>query len=76
MVRSITAAAGCAAGRASLTRQVKQLPPGARGGPRLHRIQHVLIRYMLNLESVISYEGTETIHPLTVGRELTGLNAF
>jgi glutaryl-CoA dehydrogenase len=34
------------------------------------------IRHMLNLESVITYEGTETIHQLAVGRELTGLNAF
>src|ERR1700691_299296 len=31
------------------------------------------IRHMLNLESVITYEGTETIHQLTIGRELTGL---
>jgi glutaryl-CoA dehydrogenase len=31
---------------------------------------------MLNLESVITYEGTETVHQLTVGRELTGVNAF
>jgi len=30
------------------------------------------IRHMLNLESVITYEGTETIHQLTIGRELTG----
>jgi glutaryl-CoA dehydrogenase len=34
------------------------------------------IRHMLNLESVITYEGTETIHQLTIGRELTGVNAF
>jgi glutaryl-CoA dehydrogenase len=34
------------------------------------------IRHMLNLESVITYEGTETIHQLTIGRQLTGLNAF
>ncbi len=34
------------------------------------------IRHMLNLESVITYEGTETIHQLSVGRELTGHNAF
>ncbi|EQD30765.1 glutaryl-CoA dehydrogenase, partial [mine drainage metagenome] len=27
------------------------------------------IRHMLNLESVITYEGTETIHELSVGRE-------
>jgi glutaryl-CoA dehydrogenase len=38
--------------------------------------EHVPIRHMLNLESVITYEGTETIHQLTIGRELTGLNAF
>jgi glutaryl-CoA dehydrogenase len=31
---------------------------------------------MLNLESVVTYEGTETIHQLTIGRQLTGLNAF
>lgn len=34
------------------------------------------IRHALNLESVITYEGTETVHQLTVGRELTGINAF
>jgi glutaryl-CoA dehydrogenase len=34
------------------------------------------IRHMLNLESVITYEGTETVHQLAVGRELTGLSAF
>ncbi len=34
------------------------------------------IRHMLNLESVITYEGTETIHELIVGRELTGAAAF
>lgn len=34
------------------------------------------IRHMLNLESVITYEGTETIHQLIVGREITGVSAF
>ena len=34
------------------------------------------IRHMLNLESVITYEGTETIHELAVGREITGVSAF
>ena len=38
--------------------------------------EYVPIRHALNLESVITYEGTETIHQLTIGRELTGLNAF
>ena len=39
-------------------------------------VEHVAIRHMLNLESVITYEGTETIHQLVIGRELTGINAF
>jgi len=38
--------------------------------------EYVPIRHMLNLESVITYEGTETIHQLVVGKELTGTNAF
>ena len=38
--------------------------------------EYVPIRHMLNLESVITYEGTETIHQLTIGRTLTGINAF
>ena len=38
--------------------------------------EHGPIRHMLNLESVVTYEGTETIHQLAVGRELTGHNAF
>jgi glutaryl-CoA dehydrogenase len=38
--------------------------------------EYAPIRHMLNLESVITYEGTETVHQLSVGRELTGLSAF
>ncbi|HZT02505.1 MAG TPA: acyl-CoA dehydrogenase family protein [Steroidobacteraceae bacterium] len=38
--------------------------------------EYVPVRHMLNLESVITYEGTETIHQLSIGRELTGLSAF
>jgi glutaryl-CoA dehydrogenase len=38
--------------------------------------EHCSIRHMLNLESVITYEGTETIHELIVGRALTGKAAF
>ena len=39
-------------------------------------VVYVPMRHMLNLESVITYEGTETIHQLSIGRELTGLSAF
>lgn len=38
--------------------------------------EHAPIRHALNLESVITYEGTETVHQLVIGRELTGINAF
>jgi len=34
------------------------------------------VRHMLNLESVITYEGTETVHQLVIGKELTGVSAF
>jgi glutaryl-CoA dehydrogenase len=39
-------------------------------------VEFQTIRHLLNLESVITYEGTETIHELVIGRELTGLSAF
>ncbi|PZP84170.1 MAG: acyl-CoA dehydrogenase, partial [Stenotrophomonas maltophilia] len=32
--------------------------------------EHAAIRHALNLESVITYEGTETVHQLVIGREL------
>src|SRR5689334_19389886 len=38
--------------------------------------EHCPIRHALNLESVITYEGTESVHQLVVGREVTGINAF
>jgi len=35
-----------------------------------------VMRHLANLESVRTYEGTDEIHQLVLGRELTGLNAF
>jgi glutaryl-CoA dehydrogenase len=34
------------------------------------------IRHLMNLESVFTYEGTDNVHTLIVGRDITGLNAF
>lgn len=34
------------------------------------------VRHLLNLESVVTYEGTETIHQLIIGREIAGVGAF
>jgi glutaryl-CoA dehydrogenase len=39
-------------------------------------VEYSPIRHMLNLESVITYEGTETVHELVIGKELTGVSAF
>ncbi len=38
--------------------------------------EYPVIRHMINLETVNTYEGTEDIHRLVVGQELTGLNAI
>jgi glutaryl-CoA dehydrogenase len=35
-----------------------------------------VIRHMLNLETVNTYEGTEDVHRLTLGRDITGISAF
>jgi glutaryl-CoA dehydrogenase len=37
---------------------------------------HSVIRHLMNLESVSTYEGTHDIHTLIVGRDITGLDAF
>jgi glutaryl-CoA dehydrogenase len=38
--------------------------------------EHATMRHMLNLESVVTYEGTESVHQLLIGRALTGVSAF
>src|ERR1041384_4360238 len=38
--------------------------------------QYSVIRHLMNLESVSTYEGTHDIHTLIIGRDITGLNAF
>ncbi len=35
-----------------------------------------IMRHMMNLESVVTYEGTHDIHLLITGQDITGLNAF
>jgi glutaryl-CoA dehydrogenase len=39
-------------------------------------LEYPVIRHENNLESVLTYEGTEEIHALTVGQALTGLSAY
>jgi glutaryl-CoA dehydrogenase len=38
--------------------------------------EHPVIRHMLNLETLVTYEGTHDIHTLILGRDITGLSAF
>jgi glutaryl-CoA dehydrogenase len=38
--------------------------------------KYSVIRHMMNLESVYTYEGTHNVHTLVVGHDVTGLDAF
>ena len=38
--------------------------------------EYPMMRHMMNLESVITYEGTHDIHALILGRSQTGIQAF
>jgi glutaryl-CoA dehydrogenase len=38
--------------------------------------EYSIMRHMMNLESVVTYEGTHDIHLLITGFDITGLNAF
>lgn len=38
--------------------------------------EYHIIRHVMNLEAVITYEGTKNIHSLILGRAITGLPAF
>lgn len=39
-------------------------------------LEYHVIRHMLNLESVFTYEGSDNVHTLVLGRHITGINAF
>ncbi|XP_044256729.1 glutaryl-CoA dehydrogenase, mitochondrial [Tribolium madens] len=45
------------------------------GGNGIHDEYHI-IRHLMNLESVNTYEGTHDIHALILGRTVTGISAF
>jgi len=38
--------------------------------------EYSIMRHMMNLESVITYEGTHDIHLLITGNDITGIAAF
>ena len=45
------------------------------GGNGISDEYHVM-RHMVNLETVKTYEGTHDVHTLILGRNLTGIQAF
>ncbi len=59
-------------------RQALQIARSARGlhGANGISLEYAPVRHMLNLESVYTYEGTNEVHSLIIGRALTGLDAF
>ena len=38
--------------------------------------EYPIMRHMMNLETVLTYEGTHDVHLLITGMDITGLNAF
>ena len=56
---------------ADITRQARQIL----GGMGITG-EYSVMRHMMNLESVLTYEGTHDIHLLITGLDITGLNAF
>jgi glutaryl-CoA dehydrogenase len=38
--------------------------------------RYSVVRHLMNLESVSTYEGTHDIHTLAIGRDITGISAF
>jgi glutaryl-CoA dehydrogenase len=39
-------------------------------------LEHPIFRHMVNLETVITYEGTHEIHTLVLGQDVTGIAAY
>ncbi|MBV8445462.1 MAG: acyl-CoA dehydrogenase, partial [Candidatus Dormibacteraeota bacterium] len=39
-------------------------------------LEYPISRHMANLESVLTYEGTEEVHTLILGKAITGVDAF
>jgi glutaryl-CoA dehydrogenase len=39
-------------------------------------LAYPVIRHLLNLETVNTYEGTQDIHTLALGHDITGIDAF
>ena len=65
-------------GKLNNTREAIAIARTARGilGANGITLEYPIMRHMTNLESVLTYEGTEEVHTLVIGQALTGLRAF
>jgi len=65
-------------GKMNNVREALRISREARGilGASGITLEYPVIRHMNNLESVLTYEGTNEIHTLIVGEALTGLRAY
>jgi glutaryl-CoA dehydrogenase len=65
-------------GKLNNTREAIAIARTSRGilGANGITLEYPIMRHMTNLESVLTYEGTEEIHTLVIGAELTGIRAF
>ncbi|MFP3913582.1 MAG: acyl-CoA dehydrogenase family protein [Actinomycetota bacterium] len=65
-------------GKMDNTRNALEAARLARGvlGENGITLEYPVFRHMANLETVITYEGTNEIHTLIMGNAVTGLNAF
>ncbi len=57
---------------------IELTPRGARTilGANGITLEYPVIRHANNLESVLTYEGTEEIHTLALGQAITGISAY
>jgi glutaryl-CoA dehydrogenase len=65
-------------GKLNNTREAIKVARTSRGilGANGITLEYPIMRHMMNLESVITYEGTNDIHLLILGNEITGIPAF
>jgi len=65
-------------GKRQNVRMARQVAATARGilGANGVTLEYPVLRHANNIESVFTYEGTDEIHTLSVGKALTGISAF
>jgi glutaryl-CoA dehydrogenase len=65
-------------GKLNNVRAALEVARSARGllGAAGITLDHTVMRHMLNLETVSTYEGTEEMHALSIGAAVTGIPAF